>query len=87
VLHDAHEIGLYSDAGHRHIRSTSFYGLLVRARHGSIRAWISYFAYTQAALSLQQNVNLPASQSRRSSSRVWWARSTAYQLVGPPHFG
>src|ERR1700761_6074020 len=55
------EIGLYSTPGVDNIRSTSFYGLsFVRV---TFKYGVDYyFAHTQAALSLQQNVNLPGSQ-------------------------
>lgn len=55
------EIGLYPTPGIENIRSTSFYGLsFVRV---TFRYGIDYFfAYTQAALSLQQNVTLPGNQ-------------------------
>ena len=52
------EIGLYPTPGIDNIRSTSFYGLTfvrVTFRYGVD----FFFAYTQAALSLQQNVSLP----------------------------
>jgi cobalt-zinc-cadmium resistance protein CzcA len=70
------EIGLYSTPGIDNIRSTSFYGLsFVRV---TFKYGVDYyFAYTQAALSLQQNVNLPATRWRRFSSRAWSARSIA----------
>jgi cobalt-zinc-cadmium resistance protein CzcA len=52
------EVGLYTTPGVANIRSTSFYGLsFVRV---TFQWGIDYFfAYTQAALSLQQRVNLP----------------------------
>src|SRR6202167_1227227 len=55
------EIGLYSTPGIDNIRSTSFYGLtFVRV---TFKYGVDYFfAYTQAALSLQQNVSLPNNQ-------------------------
>ena len=70
------EIGLYPTPGIDNIRSTSFYGLsFVRV---TFRYGIDYyFAYTQAALSLQQNVTCRATRSRRSSNRAWSARSIA----------
>lgn len=56
------EIGLYSTPGIDNIRSTSFYGLsFVRV---TFKYGVDYFfAHTQAALSLQQNVNLPGNQA------------------------
>src|SRR2546430_2118610 len=55
------EIGLYPTPGIQNIRSTSFYGLsFVRV---TFKYGVDYFfAYTQAALSLQQNVSLPQNQ-------------------------
>src|ERR1700733_6453338 len=55
------EIGVYSAPGIDVIRSTSFYGLtFVRV---VFKYGVDYhFAYSQAAIALQQNVNLPGSQ-------------------------
>src|SRR5580658_2228694 len=52
------EIGLFSTPGIANIRSTSFYGLsFVRV---TFKYGIDYyFAYSQAAINLQQNVSLP----------------------------
>src|SRR6516225_6790778 len=52
------EIGLYTTPGISVIRSTSFYGLsFVRV---VFKYGVEYhFAYSQAAIALQQNVNLP----------------------------
>ena len=80
------EIGLYSTPGIANIRSTSFYGLSfvrVTFKYGLD----FYFAYTQAALSLQQNVNLPASQVPQIQQSSLVGEVYRYQLVGPPHFG
>src|SRR5215472_13696981 len=52
------EIGVYGTPGIANVRSTSFYGLSylrVTFKYGID----FYFAYTQIALALQQNVNLP----------------------------
>jgi heavy metal efflux system protein len=80
------EIGLYPTPGIDNIRSTSFYGLtFVRV---TFKYGVDYFfAYTQAALSLQQNVTLPGNQipSIQQSSLV--GEVYRYQVVGPPHFG
>ena len=80
------EVGLYITPGVDNIRSTSFYGLtFVRV---TFKYGIDYFfAYTQAALSLQQNVSLPGGQipSIQQSSLV--GEVYRYQVVGPPHFG
>jgi heavy metal efflux system protein len=56
------EIGLYTTPGIEVIRSTSFYGLsFVRV---SFKCGIDYyFAYSQAAIALQQNVSLPGGVS------------------------
>ncbi len=80
------EVGLYPTPGIDNIRSTSFYGLAfvrVTFKYGVDY----YFAYTQAALSLQQNVSLPGNQvpSIQQSSLV--GEIYRYQVVGPPHFG
>src|SRR5579872_6894607 len=55
------EIGLYTTPGIEVIRSTSFYGLsFVRV---VFKYGVDYhFAYSQAAIALQQNVTLPAGQ-------------------------
>jgi heavy metal efflux system protein len=80
------EVGLYPTPGIDNIRSTSFYGLsFVRV---TFKYGIDYyFAYTQAALSLQQNVSLPGNQvpSIQQSSLV--GEIYRYQVKGPPHFG
>jgi len=70
------EIGLYPTPGIANVRSTSFYGLsFVRV---TFKYGVDYhFAYTQAAINLQQNVSLPGNQVRKSSNRASWARSIA----------
>jgi cobalt-zinc-cadmium resistance protein CzcA len=80
------EVGLYPTPGIETIRSTSFYGLsFVRV---TFKYGIDYyFAYTQAALSLQQNVSLPASQIPQIQQSSLVGEIFRYQLVGPPHFG
>ncbi len=80
------EIGLATTPGVEVIRSTSFYGLSfvrVMFRYGIDY----YFAYTQAAINLQQRVSLPnnAQPTIQGSSLV--GEIFRYQLVGPPHFG
>src|ERR1700691_1218516 len=80
------EIGLYSTPGIDNIRSTSFYGLTfvrVTFKYGVDY----YFAYTQAALSLQQNVTLPNNQTPQISQSSLVGEVYRYQVVGPPHFG
>src|ERR1700675_1216953 len=80
------EIGLYSTPGIDNIRSTSFYGLsFVRV---TFKYGVDYyFAYTQAALSLQQNVQLPGNQVAQIQQSSLVGEIYRYQLVGPPHFG
>ena len=80
------EIGLYSTPGIDNIRSTSFYGLsFVRV---TFKYGIDYyFAYTQAALSLQQNVSLPQNQVPQIQQSSLVGEVYRYQVVGPPHFG
>jgi heavy metal efflux system protein len=80
------EIGLYSTPGIEVIRSTSFYGL------SFVRVTFNYgvdyfFAFSQAAIAMQQNVNLPGGlvptiQANSSTGEIY-----RYQVVGPPHFG
>jgi cobalt-zinc-cadmium resistance protein CzcA len=80
------EIGLYPTPGIANIRSTSFYGLTfvrVTFKYGVD----FYFAYTQAGLSLQQNVNLPANQIPQIQQSSLVGEIYRYQVVGPPHFG
>jgi heavy metal efflux system protein len=80
------EIGLYSTPGIDNIRSTSFYGLsFVRV---TFKYGVDYFfAYTQAALSLQQNVTLPQAQVPQIQQSSLVGEVYRYQVVGPPHFG
>ncbi|MBV8634389.1 MAG: efflux RND transporter permease subunit, partial [Burkholderiaceae bacterium] len=80
------EIGLYSTPGISNIRSTSFYGLTfirVTFKYGVDY----YFAYTQAALSLQQNVQLPQNQIPQIQQSSLVGEVYRYQLKGPAHFG
>src|ERR1700693_5365142 len=80
------EIGLYSTPGIDNIRSTSFYGLsFVRV---TFKYGVDYyFSYTQAALSLQQNVTLPANQIPQIQQSSLVGEVFRYQVTGPPHFG
>jgi heavy metal efflux system protein len=80
------EIGLYPTPGIDNIRSTSFYGLTfvrVTFRYGVD----FFFAFTQAALSLAQNVSLPGGQVPSISQSSLVGEIYRYQVVGPPHFG
>jgi heavy metal efflux system protein len=80
------EIGLYPTPGVDNIRSTSFYGLsFVRV---TFKYGVDfYFAFTQAGLSLQQNVNLPGNQVPQIQQSSLVGEIYRYQVVGPPHFG
>jgi cobalt-zinc-cadmium resistance protein CzcA len=80
------EIGLYPTPGITNIRSTSFYGL------SFVRVTFKYgvdffFAYAQAGLSLQQNVNLPGNQIPQIQQSSLVGEIYRYQLVGPPGYG
>ncbi|MBV8208435.1 MAG: efflux RND transporter permease subunit [Burkholderiaceae bacterium] len=80
------EIGLATTPGVDNIRSTSFYGLsFVRV---TFKYGVDYyFAYTQAALALQQNVSLPNGVSPQIQASSLVGEIYRYQLAGPPHFG
>jgi len=80
------EVGLYVTPGVSNIRSTSFYGLsFVRV---TFNYGIDYFfAHTQIALSLQQNVSLPSGQVPLIQQSSLTGEVYRYQIVGPPHFG
>src|SRR5271155_310575 len=80
------EVGLAPTPGVNNIRSTSFYGLsFVRVTFDYGIDY--YFAYEQAALSLQQNVSLPNSVSPNIQASSLVGEIFRYQVVGPPHFG
>jgi cobalt-zinc-cadmium resistance protein CzcA len=80
------EVGLYVTPGVDNIRSTSFYGLsFVRV---TFKYGVDYFfAYTQAALSLAQNVSLPGGQVAQIQQSSLTGEVYRYQIVGPPDFG
>ena len=80
------EVGLYVTPGVASIRSTSFYGLsFVRV---TFNYGIDYFfAYTHAALSLQQNVSLPGGVVPFIQQSSLVGEVYRDQIVGPPHFG
>src|SRR6202522_1724448 len=80
------EIGLYSTPDIANVRSTSCYGLsFVRV---TFKYGVDYyFACRQAALSLQQNVSLPANQVLKIQQSSLVGEIYRYQIVGPPHFG
>jgi cobalt-zinc-cadmium resistance protein CzcA len=80
------EVGLSPTPGVDNIRSTSFYGLsFVRV---TFKYGVDYyFAFTQAALSLQQNVNLPNNVTAQIQGSSLVGEIYRYQLIGPPNFG
>jgi cobalt-zinc-cadmium resistance protein CzcA len=80
------EIGLYPTPGIANVRSTSFYGLsFVRV---TFKYGVDYhFAYTQAAINLQQNVSLPGNQVPQIQQSSLVGEVYRYQVTGPPHFG
>jgi cobalt-zinc-cadmium resistance protein CzcA len=80
------EVGLAATPGVDVIRSTSFYGLsFVRV---TFKYGVDYyFAVTQAALSLQQNVSLPNSVSPTIQGSSLVGEVYRYQVIGPPHIG
>ncbi|MBV8605498.1 MAG: efflux RND transporter permease subunit [Pelomonas sp.] len=80
------EMGLYATPGIASIRSTSFYGLsFVRV---TFKYGVDYhFAYTQAALMLQQNVSLPGNQVPQIQQSSLTGEIYRYQVVGPKNFG
>jgi len=80
------EIGLAPTPGVDNIRSTSFYGLsFVRV---TFKYGVDYyFAYTQAALMLQQNVSLPNNTVPQIQASSLVGEIYRYQVTGPPNFG
>src|SRR5215467_9570793 len=80
------EVGLAPTPGVNVIRSTSFYGLsFVRVvfQYGVDY----YFALTQTAINLQQNVNLPNNVQPTIQGTSLVGEIYRYQIVGPPNFG
>ena len=80
------EIALYATPGVVNIRSTSFYGLSfvrVTFRYGTDY----YTAYGQAAIALQQGVNLPGTQVPQIQQSSLVGEIIRYQITGPQHFG
>jgi heavy metal efflux system protein len=80
------EVGLAATPGVDVIRSTSFYGLsFVRVvfQYGVDY----YFALTQTAINLQQNVNLPNNVQATIQGTSLVGEIYRYQVVGPAHFG
>ena len=80
------EIGLYTTPGIDVIRSTSFYGL------SFVRVVFKYgvefhFAYSQAAIAMQQNVSLPGGLVPTIQQNSTTGEIYRYQVVGPQRFG
>ena len=80
------EVGLSPTPGVDIIRSTSFYGLSF-VRVTFYYGIDYYFAVTQAALMLQQNVSLPNNVLPQIQASSLVGEVYRYQVVGPPHFG
>ena len=80
------EVGLAATPGVDTIRSTSYYGLsFVRV---TFKYGVEYyFAYTQAALSMQQRVSLPNNVQPAIQESSLVGEIFRYQVVGPPNFG
>ena len=79
------EIGLYTTPNIDVIRSTSFYGL------SFVRVVFKYgvdfhFAYSQAAIAMQQNVSLPGGLVPTIQQNSTTGEIYRYQVIGPKHF-
>jgi heavy metal efflux system protein len=80
------EVGLAATPGVDVIRSTSFYGLsFVRVVFYYDVDY--YFALTQTAINLQQNVSLPNNVVPQIQATSLVGEIYRYQVKGPPHFG
>ena len=80
------EVGIAATPGVDVIRSTSFYGLsFVRVTFNYGVDY--YFALTQTAINLQQNVNLPNNVTPQIQATSLVGEIYRYQVTGPPHFG
>jgi cobalt-zinc-cadmium resistance protein CzcA len=80
------EVGLAATPGVDVIRSTSFYGLsFVRVvfQYGVDY----YFALTQTAINLQQNVSLPNGVTPQIQGTSLVGEIYRYEVIGPPNFG
>ena len=80
------EVGLAATPGVDVIRSTSFYGLSF-VRVTFYYGVDYYFALTQTAINLQQNVVLPNNVTPTIQATSLVGEIFRYQVVGPPHFG
>jgi cobalt-zinc-cadmium resistance protein CzcA len=80
------EVGIAATPGVDVIRSTSFYGLsFVRVTFNYGVDY--YFALTQTAINLQQNVSLPNNVTPQIQATSLVGEIYRYQVSGPPHFG
>ena len=80
------EVGLAATPGVDVIRSTSFYGLSF-VRVTFYYGVDYYFALTQTAINLQQNVSLPNGVVPQIQATSLVGEIFRYQVTGPPHFG
>src|SRR5579863_2317675 len=80
------EVGLAATPGVDVIRSTSFYGLTF-VRVTFYYGIDYYFALTQTAINLQQNVSLPNGIQPTIQATSLVGEIYRYQVTGPPHFG
>jgi heavy metal efflux system protein len=80
------EVGLAATPGVDIIRSTSFYGLSF-VRVTFYYGVDYYFALTQTAINLQQNVGLPNGVTPQIQATSLVGEIYRYQVVGPKHFG
>jgi heavy metal efflux system protein len=80
------EVGLATTPGVDVIRSTSFYGLSF-VRVTFYYGVEYYFALTQTAINLQQNVSLPNNVTPQIQATSLVGEIYRYQVKGPPHFG
>ena len=80
------EVGLAATPGVDIIRSTSFYGLSF-VRVTFYYGIDYYFALTQTAINLQQNVSLPNNVTPQIQATSLVGEIYRYQVTGPAHFG
>jgi cobalt-zinc-cadmium resistance protein CzcA len=80
------EVGLAATPGVDVIRSTSFYGLSF-VRVVFYYGVDYYFALTQTAINLQQNVSLPNNVVPQIQATSLVGEIYRYQVTGPEHFG
>src|SRR5271156_1480597 len=80
------EVGLATTPGVDVIRSTSFYGLSF-VRVTFYYGIDYYFALTQTAINLQQNVSLPNNVTPQIQATSLVGEIYRYQVTGPAHFG